>query len=604
MAFRVEQSARRLADEAREAVRIAPVEIVLAVFVAAFFSLTVELKRSHMGDEWGRFVMSALLVWPVVFIATNLFQLGVIGARSRWATTAVALSLGAAYWRFFLDFDRQAEMWRWGALAFGLFLSICLIPASLARDEEKARPLIWWFNLRVVSRTLLVGGYCLLLFGGLAGALYAVEKLFDWELSERVYFHLWSAIGFALFPWLVAAGIPWLTELKSVSATIPKPERLLRGLAYLLVPLAAVYVVILLSYNVRVIVTGEAPKNLLSPLALVAGGLGLLAMFSLEPFRNNREFPFVAGFLRFFPLAFLLLVPLAAWALWVRIDAYGVTEFRYLRLLSLVVVASICVFQAWRVARRKPFSLVAIPAGLVMSSLLASVGPWGVVAFSRSSQTARLEASLQEAGFPSSTLIDLRAEAENELEPKPVSEELHRAITSGFNYLVRHHGRESLADILSPDSLVPRYGDFARLLKIQRRPGDCGIDWFQAAYPQNAAIPGFRGGTLYPVQAESWREATCCDGKFRLEIHGHQFEVISETDETKNTVDMGEVVARLIEDECGPSSRSLLPAETLLPLVDADGNRNGQLFLMTAAFRFNGAKGSWEIQWLRGYLIQ
>lgn len=41
MAFRVEQSVRRLADEAREAVRIAPVEIVLAVFVAAFFSLLV-----------------------------------------------------------------------------------------------------------------------------------------------------------------------------------------------------------------------------------------------------------------------------------------------------------------------------------------------------------------------------------------------------------------------------------------------------------------------------------------------------------------------------------------------------------------------------------
>jgi hypothetical protein len=108
---------------------------------------------------------------------------------------------------------------------------------------------------------------------------------------------------------------PWLTEIKSISVAIPKPERLLRGLAYLLVSLAVVYVVILLSYNVRVIVIGEAPKNLLSPLALVAGGLGLLAMFALEPFRNNKDFPFVAGFLRFFPLAFLFLVPLAGWAL-------------------------------------------------------------------------------------------------------------------------------------------------------------------------------------------------------------------------------------------------------------------------------------------------
>ena len=79
---------------------------------------------------------------------------------------------------------------------------------------------------------------------------------------------------------------------------------------------------------------------------------------------------------------------------------------------------------------------------------------------------------------------------------------------------------------------------------------------------------------------------------------------MSFTPEDVETVDLGEVVARLIEDECGPSSRSLLPAETLLPLVDAYGNRNGQLFLMTAAFRFNSAKGSWEIQWLRGYLVQ
>lgn len=604
MPFQVKQSVRRLADEARVAVRVAPVEVVLAVFVAAFFSLTVELDRSHIGEEWAKFVMAALLVWPVVFIATNLFQLGVLGAVSRWVTTVVALSLGAFYWRFVLDLDREAEIWRWGALAFGLFLSICLIPAILERDDAKSRPLLWWFNLRVLSRTLLVGGYCLLLFGGLAGALYAVEKLFDLDFSEKIYLHLWSAIGFALFPWLVAAGIPWLTELKSISAAIPKPERLLRGLAYLLVPLAVVYVAILLSYNVRVIVIGEAPKNLLSPLALVAGGLGLVAMFALEPFRNNREFPFVSGFLRFFPLAFLLLVPLAAWALWVRIDAYGVTEFRYLRLVALVVMAVICVIQTGRLVRSKPYSLVAMPGGLVLFSLLASVGPWGLVAFSRSSQAGRLEESLQEAGFQAGVLLDLRAEAEEERVPKLVSEALHQSITSGFRYLVQHHGRESLDGIVHPESPVPRYSDFARLLKLERRPGDCGIDWMQGNYTQNAPIAGFLGGTLYPFHSESGREADCCDGKFRLEIRGQRLEVISLPDENKSTADLAEVIARLIEDECGPSTRSLLPTEALLPLIDADGSHNGQLFLMTAALRFTGDPGGWQIHWLRGYLVR
>jgi hypothetical protein len=609
---RLSEAVRHLAQEARYALRIAPVEVALAIAVAVFFSVSIESESSALEEEWGKFFLAVFLVWPATFVFTTLHQLGTLSVKWRWSLTVVALGGGALYWRFVLQPHHEAELWRWAVLAVGLALVVCLIPVAFKQEGRPARAFLWWFNLRLVVRTGLVGGYCLVLFGGLAGALAAVDNLFEMSFDDKIYAHLLGAIGFALFPWLVAAGVPWLVELKDRPMAMPRPERLLRGLAYLLVPLAVVYIAILLAYNVRVVVTGEAPKNLLSPLALGAGGIGLMATLALEPFREDKDYPLIAGFIRFFPLPFLFLVPLAGWAIWVRIEEYGVTEFRYLRLLGLAAVALICLFKLQQLVRKRPSSLSVIPSVLALACLFASTGPWGVVSCSKRSQLGRLRAALEEAGFPSAEPIDFREEAAQSREHKEVPGRLYEAITSGATYLVDHHGSQVLIALAHPDSEPPSQSDgFAGLLKLRRRPGDCDVEWIYASYPTEQPLVGFRGGTLYYVNAQLPDSGVCCGGRYRLELEGNRLEVISISDETMASVYFDEIITRLVRDRCESMGRVLLlPEETLLPLTGSDGEPKGQFFLMHANLHYTGdledetaEEGDWIPELIGGFLI-
>ena len=149
--------------------------------------------------------------------------------------------------------------------------------------------------------------------------------------------------------------------------------RRVAGLAatFFAAPLAVGYTAILYAYAVRVAVTGEVPKNLLSPLVIGAGALWLLLAFLIEPIRGDAdaerpgqerdeaestaakapaEAPGSTALTRLARWLPQLSSPcsLGIWAVVVRIQQYGWTEFRYVR---LAVLAALVVLAAAGTAR-------------------------------------------------------------------------------------------------------------------------------------------------------------------------------------------------------------------------------------------------------------
>ncbi|HUG01712.1 MAG TPA: hypothetical protein VML95_07605, partial [Longimicrobiales bacterium] len=181
----------------------------------------------------------------------------------------------------------------------------------------------------------------------------------------------------------------------------------------------------------------------------------------------------------------LPLVVLGVWALWIRVDQYGWTEFRYVRLAALAGLASLAVTGIARRLTARPPILREIPLALSLLLLMAATGPWGAPATALRSQTARLAelAPAAEAAAP-----DGAANARGPVEAETDAAEVVR-------YVRDHFGEDALEGAV-PAALLARL-DSLNLLWGGRSPGE-GAQRIQVyATIDNDAGALVPAGTLY-----------------------------------------------------------------------------------------------------------
>lgn len=204
---------------------------------------------------------------------------------------------------------------------------------------------------------------------------------------------------------------------------------------------------ILYGYGVRLLVTGQAPSNLLSPLSLGAAMLGLIAMFFIEPSRGHGENKWLADVFEKSALAYLALLPMPAWAIWPRIAQHGWTEFRYVRLLSVGGLVICSAYGAWRVVRGRSYSVTAMPACFAVLFFSASFGPWGALGVSKSSQLNRLHQSLANSEGAEDSSTEQEPLAKRGRSPD-WSSGAHSEAADRVEYLHGHFSPESLESVV------------------------------------------------------------------------------------------------------------------------------------------------------------
>ncbi|HEV2146856.1 MAG TPA: DUF4153 domain-containing protein [Longimicrobiaceae bacterium] len=592
---RIPEALRNYARDAAGAFRLAPVEIVLGLVAALSFS--VFLRREEM-DGWARIAVPAALALPLVFGVSVLRARGVVDDAMRWGGTALVVVGAAAYGALVFDPELDREAWRFASLLGAAFLALSLVPAVGVSDPERRRAEFWRFNTLLLARIVGVVAYGLALFAALAGAVAAVSSLFELKTPEHLYQDLFGAVFFALVPWVVAGGIPELVAGPPGEGRAPRAVRLLGR--YLYAPVLVVYLAILLAYAVKVVATGGMPKNLLSPIILLAGFFGFLGSLFLEPLRRDPEHTGVARLVRVFPALLLVLLPLAVRAVWVRMDEYGWTEFRYLRFALLLALAALAILGVVRLVRRREPLLLLVPVVLGATLLLSAVGPWGASAVSRRSQETRLREGLRQAGLlengryarplPPPDSIDQPHGDTGRTIPQP----LHGQITGAVTYLFESHGPESLRDVFP--SGLSRYQDGWRLAAaLPIRPGCAPGQEPQGIHlhlPGGAAVPGLVGGTLYRLERSGRRDAPEPGmGGVQLQLGETDVQVHSLAPERWTArVELGGVVERVAargRGDCGSAARFgsdvLSPAEAVYPLMDQAGRARGQLVLTQLA---------------------
>lgn len=550
-----------LADVARGFER-APVEMALALFLAIAFSAFIRANDDPGG--WFELAITTLLVFVVAWSATLLHALGAVSARTRWAATITGALVVAAYGAFVVDFTREAEAWRAVVLVAGAVLWLVAVPAFGTHEDAVAR--MRRVDGRVLLRTMAVLLYALALYLGLVIAIAAVNTLFELELDSKIFLHVFGWIFFVLVPWVVVGGLDDYVRPPAGNEAVATAVH--RLTLYLVPPLLAIYFLILYAYMVRIGVTGEIPKNLVSPMVLAACALTSLALLLFDPAPGGAPF---ARALRLAPPLLLPLTPLGAWALIQRVDQYGWTEFRAIRLVALGAFTALAILATIQLVRRRVFALHVLPLVLAATAVLAVVGPWSTLALSRRSQQARLDASLAqvEAVRPDSLHLGRPV--------RTVPAELYDRIQTDARYVQLHFGRDAL-----PAPLAQHVGsdeawvDFSAALSLQRMAGTGGPDRFfsQRLAPGVAVQAG--GVTLYRIEFAPLRErggtpaSLVTADSLRLMLHLPSGVLYADLEPLLHTVP--------------PTGRGTFrPEDAVVPLRDAQGNVRGELVVFEAS---------------------
>lgn len=577
--------------DARDAFTHAPVEVLMGVALAVAFSISV---RSRDGEWWVRVFTAAVIALPLVFGVSVLRARSLLSAGARWGATALALTCAGAYAVWIFSPKLESEGWRAVALASAAWLALAL--AAFPGDATGRRRRFWRFNALLLGRILAVGLYGAALFAALAGAVAAVTSLFELPRPDHLYEDLVGAVFFALVPWVVAGGVPGLAAEGEGHAPLTAVRRAGR---YLYAVVLVVYLAILFAYTIKVAATGDLPKNILSPIVLFAGLAGLLGGIFLEPLQDDPESRGVARLVRLLPALLLPLLPLPIWAVGVRQDQYGWTEFRYLRLLVLVALAVLAVWGTVRLARRRAPLLAPVPAVLAAALLLGSVGPWSAQAVSRRDQTARLRSALTRAGMmrDGRLLRPLLPPGKYSRTPTTIPDDQYAHVSGALGYLYDSHGAAAASRALGTD--VARYDNGVNAVSALGLRAGCGRDFTGMHFgtlPAGTPIAA-NGGTVFVVSTDEWRRG----GDPPADAAGIKVEGTTATvtrggpapwSARADLAPLARIMVRHRASVCdGPSQNAVFThANARVPLLDAQGQSRGELVVTSMRYGISGSE--------------
>ena len=550
--------------------------MVLAVVLALGCSWAIE-----SGDDAFR-VLFRIATGAAVAVAgawtgTLLHALGRISPAQRWLITGAGLALGTLPAAFALDFRLAGDVWKAFLIVCAAASWVVVVPAFAAQPEQR-NLMLRRVNGRFIMRVMGAGLYAAALFAGLALALRAIDILFELNLREEIYGHVFAWLSLGLVPWVTFGGLPdYVRPLDDVSAVTTLVHRLTR---FLVPPLLALYYLILYAYAVRIAIVGELPKNLVSPMVIAAGLLGAAAIMLYDP---ERDQPAGLAALRLAPALFLPLAALGFWSLSPRIEQYGWTEFRIARFVLLLLLTGLALGGTVVVLRRRRLPLHYIPLAAAIVLALSAVGPFSVPAVARRSQQHQLAAALAEA--------DLPAPVSATGAKRQVPSGTYFRINSVASYLWHHFGAAALEGLVAGAALEHARSDLSGFLGLEPAPQPGQKTPFFGNLEAGTTLQLGAGQTAYRVMFP--RSSPDSSVIVRQDSTGLVITVRGEV----LRVDIDQVAGTLTSGRGAPP----LMQNAAVPVVDAQGTRRGTLIVFNISG--NREPGNINISHLDGLLL-
>ena len=240
-------SIQNLVENIKYVLRRFPLEIVFAVIgtTAAIADIETPSQNFKVTDWCIRIIMIAN-IGLLISLSTSLYleHKTVKGIKLYLFKVLIALFVVNLIW-FINPFERSADNTRFFLMRLAAHLLVSF-SAYIHADSIQG---FWQFNKTLFIRFLTSVLYSAVLYLGLAGAIGATKFLFNIDLGSHAYANLWAFTAGIFNTLFFLAGIP--KDLDTLNDDFTYPKGLKVFTQYVLIPLATVYVIILLATRQR-----------------------------------------------------------------------------------------------------------------------------------------------------------------------------------------------------------------------------------------------------------------------------------------------------------------------------------------------------------------
>ncbi|HLO45721.1 MAG TPA: DUF4153 domain-containing protein [Leadbetterella sp.] len=275
-------------------------------------------------------------------------------------------------------FYNKSFMIKYGVLVIVFHLLVSVAPYIFKNNPSG----FWQYNKTLFINILTAFLYSGTLSAGLVLAFSGIQNLFELNLSNDWYVYIWFGVNGFFNTLIFTSKLP---SLDKIDAETEFPIGLKYFTQYVLLPLVAIYLGILVAYEAKIALQWSLPKGWVSIMVLASAIFGILAFLLIYPLKEANKW--IQTYTKLYYWILLPLVALMMVAIYVRISQYGLTEPRFfVALLSVWLLGVSLYFSISKVDNIK-----IIPLSLLLVGLFGIYAPFNAFQSSRINQEGRLE---------------------------------------------------------------------------------------------------------------------------------------------------------------------------------------------------------------------
>lgn len=252
------------------------------------------------------------------------------------------------------------------AIETALIVSIIFVPAL--KETSQRHRLMFSFSQ---FGNLIVAGATAAVIAIALGIIYGTILLLFGEINSSIYTSSLIIFSAGLGILIFIGCVNTYDETEAMAAEY-QPKKLTANLVrYILLPLTAIYTLILYVYGVKIIAVGVLPKGEICFMVTALTAVVYLLLFLLKALDGNEDDKLTRIALKFFPAALLPLLVMMSVAIGERVGQYGITIDR-LYVITFNVWAYATAIYLF-ITRARDINSVAISFAIVF--LLTSIIP-------------------------------------------------------------------------------------------------------------------------------------------------------------------------------------------------------------------------------------
>jgi Domain of unknown function (DUF4153) len=453
-------SIKLLLSHAQSALLRFPGSIFSSIVFACVAINMIEQDKDLESFSQINLLLSSLMGISLFFLAQIVFETYFKSLKQRLTLYALSLLILVSLF-LYLPGSKDQFTHAFPYIRYLIFLiSIHLIIAVVPFIRGNKYNGFWNYNKLLFIRIIITHLFSTVLATGLLLALGAIRLLFDVKFDDKLFPEIYVLVFTIFNTWFFVSNIP--EDLQALENQTDYPSGLKVFSQYILLPLLLIYLLILYAYGGKIMLSWEWPKGVVSYLILCISVVGGLTFLLLYPYANTSGNQWIKNITKWYYLLLTPLLFLLFFAIFLRLDDYGITLNRYVILMFGIWVSIVSVYTILG-----KINIRFIPVSLVIILLLSSFGPWSMDSVPKNDQQKRLETILTQAGImkdgkiiqemnwpkDSIPLIERNITYPND---QKINDSLRREVISILQYLDQFHGCEGLDDWFTQnmDSLV------------------------------------------------------------------------------------------------------------------------------------------------------